>query len=526
MTAVSDPRLLALSREASDRDASRVQELWSRAPIGFAATAVNSLILAGILHEHVPPGPLWGWLAVLALVTAIRTLQWQRYKQAVAAGRLDARRWQLYFTLGIGVAGVVWGSSALFLFAGSIPHQTFLAFVLGGMVAGASATFSAEMSAFLAFTVPALVPLSLRFFLEGDNLHVAMGAMTLLFGVLLSATAYRIHTVTAKWHDTREQLGHAHSHLSSKAERTEKLSKELSDARAALSTQDQDLGERVVKYMVEVTDILTTLEDTVSEPLEIQQRVALHRQKIASLTTFARGLVQHAGRPAEEIEALLAKVWKNPERYPSLESLTRTLVSIENANDDLSALLHGLRHYAETSGSTFETLDLNELAKTVTNHWMNASRFEGQLWTAYSDAPSIDADRSQVSSALESLLANASEAVEPRNGWIEVTTKLVETRDVDLSHAFLHEPSLPDRYVVLSVTDNGVGISAETLERVIDPFFSSKVAERGFRRGMGLAGAAGTMRRHRGELTIESRPLEGTSVSLFFPLREAARSRE
>ena len=63
------------------------------------------------------------------------------------------------------------------------------------MVAGAAATFSSVVKAFLAYSVPALGPIIIRFALLGDEFHLAMGGMALLFGVMMFFTAKQINIV-------------------------------------------------------------------------------------------------------------------------------------------------------------------------------------------------------------------------------------------------------------------------------------------------------------------------------------------
>jgi hypothetical protein len=70
-----------------------------------------------------------------------------------------------------------------------VAHQAFIAFVLAGMVAGAVSAFSSIMSVFLSFLIPALTPIIIRFILIGDDIHLAMAAMILLFGILTFFTA-------------------------------------------------------------------------------------------------------------------------------------------------------------------------------------------------------------------------------------------------------------------------------------------------------------------------------------------------
>ena len=138
---------------------------------------------------------LIAWVALLAVISLLRYSDirtfWRRSPDAS-----EADHWGRRFIVGLALSGMAWGSSAIFLFPiESLAHQTFLAFVIGGMVAGAAAAFSSVMKAFLAYSVPALSPIIVRFALLGDEFHLAMGGMTLLFGVMMFFIAKRINTV-------------------------------------------------------------------------------------------------------------------------------------------------------------------------------------------------------------------------------------------------------------------------------------------------------------------------------------------
>ena len=92
------------------------------------------------------------------------------------------------------LSGVLWGSTSIFLFPpDSVGHQAFIAFVIGGMVAGAVSAFTSVISSFFIFSLPALVPVCIRFFIFGDEIHIAMGAMALLFLLLVCMSAMRMH---------------------------------------------------------------------------------------------------------------------------------------------------------------------------------------------------------------------------------------------------------------------------------------------------------------------------------------------
>jgi CheY-like chemotaxis protein len=101
----------------------------------------------------------------------------------------------------------------------------------------------------------------------------------------------------------------------------------------------------------------------------------------------------------------------------------------------------------------------------------------------------------------------------PNGGIIEVTLKHVEL-DKD---AVAQRPELqPGRYVSLTVSDTGHGISQEEIDRIFDPYYTTKEVGRGT--GMGLAVVHGVVKEHNALITVESEPGKGTTFSIFFPV--------
>ena len=173
-----------------------VRQLYSNAPIGMLATAINSLALVAIERNIISKGRLIAWLTLLALISVPRYIEIRRFRRA-SLGHSEAKRWGRRFIVGLALSGMAWGSAGIFLFPiESIVHQTFLTFVIGGMVAGAAASFSALPKAFFAYSVPALTPIIVRFCLLGDELHLAMAGMVLLFGLMMVFIAMRVNALT------------------------------------------------------------------------------------------------------------------------------------------------------------------------------------------------------------------------------------------------------------------------------------------------------------------------------------------
>ena len=95
---------------------------------------------------------------------------------------------------------------------------------------------------------------------------------------------------------------------------------------------------------------------------------------------------------------------------------------------------------------------------------------------------------------------------------MQVRTRRVDLRPSDLGTLLLGEGMRPGPAVLLEVIDNGAGMDAATLERIWEPFFTTK--ERG--RGLGLPSALGILRAHHAGIALESNPRSGTQFRVYF----------
>lgn len=109
------------------------------------------------------------------------------------------------------------------------------------------------------------------------------------------------------------------------------------------------------------------------------------------------------------------------------------------------------------------------------------------------------------------LITNAYHAVGQSGGKIDITLKNVELTPDDNGGM----PLAPGNYVKLTVTDNGHGMSPEIVERIFDPYFTTKPKGKGT--GLGLATVYGVVKECEGEIRVNSRQGEGTTFDVFFP---------
>ena len=187
--------------------ARQVKILYGYAPLAYSVTLINGLILIIIQRDHIPSTTLLLWFAGLVLVTVGRIGLVYGYNR-VHPSAATAHRWAWGYYVGVGLAGLVWGSTAVVLFpSDSLGHQVVVAFVLAGMTAAGLLVLAARLEAAAAFLLPALLPLILQFFMKNSELYTAMGVMTLLYlgGLLNIATRMNrlIHDVLSLRFDNR-----------------------------------------------------------------------------------------------------------------------------------------------------------------------------------------------------------------------------------------------------------------------------------------------------------------------------------
>jgi PAS domain S-box-containing protein len=208
-------------------NAERIRLLYKQTNVGIIATMVNAFILAAILYDVILHSTLIMWLAAVALTAFFRLFLFWRYRHS-SVSSTETDYWKRQILCGITLSGITWGITGIILFPiNSITHQVFIAFVVGGMVAGAAGTFSVVLMAFIAFSLPALVPIIIRMFLIGDNIHLAMGGMTLLFGLLMFATAKRLNVMDKNSIELGFENTGLIAYLGQEKERAEKVNEKL-----------------------------------------------------------------------------------------------------------------------------------------------------------------------------------------------------------------------------------------------------------------------------------------------------------
>ena len=194
---------------------------------------------------------------------------------------------------------------------------------------------------------------------------------------------------------------------------------------------------------------------------------------------------------------------------------------IEHAATRAADLTRQMLAYAGRARFIVEPIDINRMISDVIDLVSAAISKKATLQFDFADGLSlIDADPTQLRQVLMNLLVNASDALEDRAGTISVATRPVNADRVLLRSLVLGADLPEGPYVRLVVRDTGGGMTAETMTRVFEPFFSTKFAGR----GLGLAAVLGIMRSHKGAIGLDSEPGRGTTFTLLFPSSQRSRA--
>ena len=160
-------------------------------------------------------------------------------------------------------------------------------------------------------------------------------------------------------------------------------------------------------------------------------------------------------------------------------------------------------------------LQINNLVKNLLNMLQRIIGEHIHLdWIPGARLGAVYADSAMIEQVLMNLVVNARDAM-PEGGRL-----IIETQNVliDSEYCSHHLWAAPGRFVLLSVTDTGVGMDKETLEMVFEPFFTTKGEGKGT--GLGLSTAFGIIKQHDGMITAYSEPGQGSTFKIYLPVTE------
>lgn len=265
----------------------------------------------------------------------------------------------------------------------------------------------------------------------------------------------------------------------------------------------------VLSLVLDITDRVRAEEQ--KEKLETQTR---QLQKSESLGRMAGALAHHFNNQLQVVLSNLELVQNElpPAPIEVLEMLANAMQAAQRASE-ISGLM--LTYVGQTQGKR-TPLSLSELCRQNLPMLQVILPKNVELNAELSEpGPLINTNANHIQQILTNLLTNAGEAARGAPSVVQLSVKKVLPDAVAEAYRFPVDSVLQhNAYACLEVVDNGCGIAAKNMEKVFDPFFSSKLIGR----GMGLPVVLGIVKAHDGVITVESELGHGSVFRIYFPM--------
>ena len=263
--------------------------------------------------------------------------------------------------------------------------------------------------------------------------------------------------------------------------------------------------------------------------LERLQAQIIHSEKMASLGHLAAGIAHELNNPVgfiygnmdilnesvggltellnyydtaelnETVASGAARIKERIDYRATLEDLSSIVADCRDGAQRIRDIVQNLRTFSRLDEAEFKKTDIHEgINSTIRLLSRYYSSDNITLIREYGELPLVDAFSGQLNQVWMNLLVNAAQAVSGEGGEVRITTQVVEES------------------VVVSIEDTGCGISPEHLNRIFDPFYTTKPVGEGT--GLGLSISFGIVERHGGTIKVQSRPGEGTTFTITLPI--------
>ena len=307
---------------------------------------------------------------------------------------------------------------------------------------------------------------------------------------------------------------------------------ELLQSRRRLEEQNRQLVETAAvlhQHQMQLQVLNEDLERRINEEVVKNREkdiILLHADKMSSIGQLAAGVAHEINNPiafivsnlvalkryaetlgtffknvgqlvkidgSDERERLFDEAVQNQGIMSILDDIDPLIAESSEGADRVKRIVLDLKNFARMDDSGFEWSDLNECVRSTVNLVRNEIKYDSELTLQLGEIPQVRCSRHQISQVILNLLVNAAHSIK-KQGSITVTTTHVGDD------------------VLLSVGDNGCGMSEEVRKRIFEPFYTTKEVGKGT--GLGLSISYSIIRQHHGEILVESEPGVGTTVTV------------
>lgn len=279
-----------------------------------------------------------------------------------------------------------------------------------------------------------------------------------------------------------------------------------------LQRQAVEMQERAETATRNYQDAQARCSSVNTEKEELQRQI-YHSQRLESIATLASGVAHDLNNIFTPI---LAAAQLLPLKIPDTDKETKYLIDLLQTNTkrgtNLVKQILSFSRGVENDSVVFQVGHvLREIQQVIRETFPKSieiqNHFPQELWTIYGDA-------TQIHQILMNLCINARDAM-PEGGTLTITA---ENLAIDQTYAQMDDDAQPGNYIVIKVSDTGVGIPPETLKHIFEPFFTTKAKDKGT--GLGLSTVMGLVKSYGGFINVYS-DKQGTCFKVYLKASEA-----
>ena len=249
------------------------------------------------------------------------------------------------------------------------------------------------------------------------------------------------------------------------------------------------------------------------DQLQDTQREIIQRERMHALGRMANGIAHDFNNALAPILGFSELLIMKPETLQDPKKVRNYVEIIHNAAKDSAKVVSRLREFYRyrDEGEVFTPVVINDVvlqAISITQpRWKDQALADGvniDIRTEMSNVPTVPGNEDELREMIVNLIFNAIDAI-PKRGTITI-------------HTAVH-----GRWLAITVSDDGIGMSEEVKARCLEPFYSTK-EDQGT--GLGLGSVHGIVRRHEGEIDIQTEEGRGTSITVSLPLEKSTKAPE
>src|SRR5437899_1812925 len=297
-----------------------------------------------------------------------------------------------------------------------------------------------------------------------------------------------------------------------------KISIDLAPTRGQRSTYRNEAYSLLLKLPSNAT--LVSRDGTEHLIEQVVSPIRDRRNEVAGVVLVFRDIIERehkqlgllAGGIAHDFNNLLTAIMGNISLaslfIPATDEMTTRLADAKNASMRARDLAQQLLTFARGGAPIKKTTSLTRLVQDTVSFCLRGSQSRSECDLEGNLLPS-EIDSGQISQVIANLVVNAEQAM-PTGGTLHVTCE--NFRQGSAEKATVQDLP-PGEFVMITIRDEGVGISEQNLKRIFDPYFTTKPKGN----GLGLATAYSIVKHHKGLITVESEVNKGSAFTIYLP---------